>query len=160
MSADGAGANTGALRIGGGEAARTATGAMRRVMASAVLVAAAVAGAAAQAQTCLKADDEAVETIRGTLGTIAFVHPGNGAHLTAYVVRLAAPVCADVTEPDDKVERVRRIARIQLAGDFDAAKVRRLIGKRVVARGTLFGQHTVYHLTPVVMAFKTLDAAR
>ena len=116
---------------------------MRRSFAILALLALASAGAsAASAQTCLKADSKAEVTIQGTLTTVNFVHPGNGSRQSAVVVRLANPVCADVTDIDDKIERVRNIARVQLAGEFDVKKARQLMNKRVAAGGTLFGQHS------------------
>ena len=134
---------------------------MRRSIASLVLLAIALAGAsAASAQTCLKADSKAEVRIQGTLATVNFVHPGNGSRQSAVVVRLANPVCADVTDIDNKVERVSNIARVQLAGDFDAKKARQLMNKRVAAGGTLFGQHTAYHVTPILLDTKSLEAAK
>src|SRR5262249_32015642 len=126
----------------------------------AALALAGLAGSAASAQTCFKADDKAEEAITGTLATVRFIHPGNGSRQTAYVVYLARPACADVTDFDDKVYRVRNIRRVQLAGDFDSATLKRLMGKRVTARGTLYGQHTAYHIAPVLVATKSLDAAK
>jgi hypothetical protein len=133
--------------------------AMRR---AGIVVAASLAAGAAQvaAQTCLKADSKAVVTIRGTLAVVNFVHPGNQSRQSAVVVRLARPVCADVTDIDDKVQRVNNIARVQLAGEFDARKARLLMNKRVAASGTLFGQHTAYHITPILLDTKSLEAAK
>jgi hypothetical protein len=112
------------------------------------------------AQTCLKVDDKAEATIRGTLATVRFVHPGNQSRQTAYVVNLGRPVCADVTDLDNKVQRVDKVGRVQLAGEFDPTKVIRLMGKRVTARGTLFGQHTAYHIAPVLISVKSLEPAK
>jgi hypothetical protein len=118
------------------------------------------AGSAASAQTCLKADDKVEAAITGTLATVRFIHPGNGSRQTAYVINLPQPVCADVTDIDDKVERVNNIRRVQLAGDFEGKPIKQLMGKRVTARGTLFGQHTAYHIAPILVSLKSLEAAK
>src|SRR5262245_41196154 len=85
------------------------------------------AAAPAGAQTCLQADSNAMVAIQGTLAAVNFVHPGNQSRQSAVVVRLTRPVCADVTDIDNKVHRVNSIARVQLAGDFDGKKVRQLM---------------------------------
>jgi len=134
---------------------------MRWSIANLVPFVLALAGAsAASAQTCLKADSKVEVRIQGTLATVNFVHPGNGSRQSAVVIRLANPVCADVTDIDDKVSRVRNIARVQLAGNFDAKTARQLMNKRVAAGGTLFGQHTAYHITPILLDTKSLEAAK
>ncbi len=133
---------------------------LRHFAGLAVLSALAAVASAAAAQTCLKADDKAEAVITGNLATVNFIHPGNRSRQTAYVVNLARPLCADVTDIDDKVRRVANIRRVQLAGDLDAAKLRQLVGKRVSARGTLFGQHTAYHIAPILVSLKALDAAK
>jgi hypothetical protein len=134
---------------------------MRRSIAGLAAFAFVLTGASAtSAQICLKADSKAEVTIEGTLATVRFVHPGNGSRQSALVVRLAKPVCADVTNIDDKVERVRDIARVQLAGTYDGRRANRLMGKRAVLRGTLFGQHTAYHVTPILIDVRAIEAAK
>jgi hypothetical protein len=133
---------------------------MKPMRIAAIALIAVCFAAPAAAQTCLKADDTAEAAITGTLATVRFVHPGNNSRQTAYVVNLPAPVCADVTDIDDKVQRVADIRRVQLAGELDEKKIRALMGKRVTARGTLFGQHTAYHIAPILVALKSLEAAR
>ena len=124
------------------------------------LVTAAAAPARAVTPACFKADSKAEATITGTLATVRFVHPGNGSRQTAYVINLPQPICADVTDIDDKVERVNNIRRVQLAGDFEGKPIKQLMGKRVTARGTLFGQHTAYHIAPILVDLKSLEAAK
>jgi hypothetical protein len=134
--------------------------AMRQSIAGLIALAAAAGASPAAAQTCLKADDKAEAAVTGTLATVRFIHPGNQSRQTAYVVNLPRPVCADVTDIDDKVNRVDGIRRVQLAGELDGAKLKRLMGRRVTARGTLFGQHTAYHIAPILVSLKALDAAK
>jgi len=134
---------------------------MRRSLARFTFLALAMAGAySAAAQECLKADDKAEISIQGTLAIVRFQHPGNGSWQTAYVVRLAKPVCADIADMDSKTERVKNIARVQLAGEFDQPKLKRLMNKRVTASGTGFAQHTAYHITPFLLSLKSIDAAK
>ncbi len=121
----------------------------------------AIGGASgAAAQGCLKADDKAEVKITGTLVIVKFKHPGNGSNQEAYVVRLPKPVCADVTDLDEKVNRVNGIGRVQVAGELDARTFNRLLNKRVTIGGTLFGQHTAYHITPILILMKSVDPAR
>jgi len=131
---------------------------MRRIALGIALAAA--AGSAASAQTCLKADDKAEVKITGTLQTVKFIHPGNKSRLQAYVIRLPKPVCADVTDMDDKVQRVDKIARVQLAGELDERTINGLMNKRVTVGGTLFGQHTAYHIAPILIQMKSIDPAK
>ncbi|MGH7005393.1 MAG: DUF4431 domain-containing protein [Alphaproteobacteria bacterium] len=136
---------------------------MRRPIASftTAAVALALAGASsAAAQACLKADSTAAVKITGTLTLVKFVHPGNGSRQQAYVIRLPKPVCADVTDIDDKVQRVTKIGRVQLAGELDAKAVDTLMNKRVTVGGTLFGQHTAYHIAPILVSLKSIDPAK
>jgi hypothetical protein len=130
-----------------------------RTMLAALLLAAGGASGAA-AQTCLKADDKAEVTVTGTLTTVKFVHPGNGSRQQAYVIRLAKPVCADVTDIDSKVQRVNKIGRVQLSGELDERLIKSLMNKRVTVGGTLFGQHTAYHIAPMLIQMKSIDRAK
>ena len=130
----------------------------RTTLLAALLLAACASGAAAQG--CLKADDKAEEKITGTLIAVKFVHPGNGSRQQAYVVRLAKPVCADVTDIDNKVQRVNKIGRVQLAGELDEKRIKSLMNKPVTVGGTLFGQHTAYHIAPILIQMKSIDRAK
>jgi hypothetical protein len=130
----------------------------RKTALALLLLAASATGAAAQ--SCLKADQNAEEKITGTLTTVKFVHPGNGSRLQAYVLRLAKPVCADVTDLDNKVQRVSKISRVQLSGELDERTINRLMNKRVTVGGTLYGQHTAYHIAPILIQMKSIDRAK
>lgn len=130
---------------------------MRAAILAAVLCAGGAAGAAAQG--CLKADDTAEVMVTGTLVIVKFKHP-NGTNLQAYVVRLPKPVCADVTDMDRKVQRVEKIGRVQVSGELDERTFKRLLNKRVTVGGTLFGQHTAYHIAPILIQMKSIDLAK
>jgi hypothetical protein len=129
---------------------------------AALLLAAAAAPASAlpPAPACLKADSKAEVKVTGTLSLVKFKHPGNGSNQQAYVVRLPKPVCADVSDIDNKVERVNKIARVQLAGELDGKTLKRLMNKRVTVGGTLFGQHTAYHIAPILVDLKSIEPAK
>ncbi len=135
------------------------SGTALRGLAAGVL-AAGIAAPAWAADPCLKADDKAEVTITGVLVKAKFVHPANGTRLEAYVVRLPKLACADLTDMDGKVRRVNRIARIQVSGELDPATFNRLLNKRVTIGGTLFGQHTAYHIAPILIQMKSVDPAR
>lgn len=130
----------------------------RAAIVAAILLAGGTSGAAAQG--CLKADDTAEVKITGTLAIVKFKHPGNGSNLQAWVVRLPKPVCADVTDIDNKVQRVDKIGRVQVSGELDERTFKRLLNKRVTVGGTLFGQHTAYHIAPILIQMKSIDRAR
>lgn len=134
---------------------------MRRKLAVLAAFATSLAAAAtAAAQDCLKADDKVETKITGTLTTVKFVHPGNKSRLQAYVIRLAKPVCADVTDIDNKVQRVNKIGRVQLSGELDEGLMKSHMNKRVTVGGTLFGQHTAYHIAPILIQMKSIDRAK
>lgn len=129
----------------------------RAAILAALLFAGGASGAAAQG--CLKADDKAEVKITGTLAIVKFKHP-NGTNLQAWVVQLPRQVCADVTDMDDKVHRVDKIGRVQVSGELDERTFKRLLNKRVTVGGTLFGQHTAYHIAPILIQMKSIDPAK
>src|SRR5215470_13099408 len=111
----------------------------------------------AQAQNpagCLPYEPSVVE-LTGTLIRETFPGPPNyesaqhgDAPEVYWLLRLSRPICvdADKTEPGLNPEQ-KDVRRIQLV--FSDAKVyktqRALLGKGVLARGTLFGAHTGHH---------------
>src|SRR5215472_16788896 len=69
---------------------------------------------------------------------------------TYWPLVLRGPVCVDQGDPGDLINEGKKgIRRIQLVlhdeGAYD--KYHRLLGKRVVATGTLYGSHTAHHKT-------------
>ena len=129
----------------------------RAAFLAALLLAVGASGAAAQ--SCLTADDKAEVKITGTLAIVKFKHP-NGTNLQAYVVQLPKQVCADVTDMDSKVHRVDKIGRVQVSGELDERTFKRLLNKRVTVGGTLFGQHTAYHIAPILIQMKSIDQVK
>jgi len=81
---------------------------------------------------------------------------------TSWLLVLRWPVCVDQGDPGDLINVAKKgIRRIQLALDEDAYdKYHRLLGKRVVATGTLYGSVTAHHKTPVLLEVHTLAKAK
>jgi hypothetical protein len=130
------------------------------ILATAMIAALPLAAAGhAAAQGCLKADDTAEVKITGTLVIAKFKHP-NGTPLQAYVVRLPKVICADVTDANQRKQRVFNINRVQVSGELDERTFNALLNKRVTIGGTLFGQHTAYHTAPILIQMKSIDAAK
>jgi len=82
---------------------------------------------------------------------------------TYWLLVLRGPVCVDQGDPGDLINEGKKgIRRIQLVlhdeGAYD--KYHRLLGKRVVATGTLYGSHTAHHKTPVLLEVHTLAKAK
>jgi hypothetical protein len=78
-----------------------------------------------------------------------------------WILRLAKPVCVKADEGSDfNVER-SRVTDVQLVLEADMfAKYRGLLGKRVRAMGTLFGEHTAHHFTPILLDVTAVDLLR
>ena len=128
-------------------------------IAATLAFAAFLAAGPAAAQGCYKADDKEEVKITGTLVVVKFKHP-NGTPLEAYVVRLPKRVCADVTGMDEKKQRVFNIERVQVSGELDERTFNALLNKRVTIGGTLFGQHTAYHIAPILIQMKSIERAK
>jgi hypothetical protein len=89
--------------------------------------------------------------LEGTISRRTFMNASDQKEVV-WILRLAKPVCvsADVGS-DVNVER-SRVTDVQLVLDADMyGKYRRLLGKKVKATGTLFGEHTAHHFTPVLL---------
>jgi hypothetical protein len=72
---------------------------------------------------------------------------------------LSDPICVDQDKMDPDLNRAQKdIHKIQLVfRNADRYKSQKdLVGKRVVANGTLFGSHTGHHHTPVLLTVSTL----
>ena len=78
-----------------------------------------------------------------------------------WILRLAKPVCVNADEVSDfNVERPR-VTDVQLVLEPEMfAKYRSLLGKKVRATGTLFGEHTAHHFTPVLLDVTAVELLR
>jgi hypothetical protein len=130
-------------------------------------------GQAAQAPSqkvsgCLAYEPVSVE-LTGTILRKTFPGPPNYESVARgdtpevhWLLELSSPICmtADAADPDIYPAR-RDIREIQLA--FPDAKTyerqKNLVGKSVIAKGTLFGSHTGHHHTAIVLTVSTLSKA-
>lgn len=111
-------------------------------------------------ESCLKADDSTSVEVEGFLGTSPTITLPNGRKYAGYIVMLPKPICAtDVFLGGDSLGRVRDIKEVQLTFD-SGLKISHLMGKRVVVTGTAFGQHTAYHIAPLILSVKAITEQR
>jgi hypothetical protein len=109
-----------------------------------------------------------VVTISGTLVRKTFPGPPNYDSVkkgdrreTGWFLDLPENVCVKVdrAEPDLNPKQ-SGIHGIQLVlQPRQCAQYKSLVGKRVIATGTLFGEHTAHHHTPVLLTVRTLEDA-
>jgi hypothetical protein len=78
---------------------------------------------------------------------------------TDWLLDLSRPVCVDQDKVEPDLNPAQRdVRRVQLVVDETAYKTHKnLVGKQVVATGTLFGEHTGHHHTPVLLTVSTLS---
>lgn len=76
---------------------------------------------------------------------------------TYWLLALSRPICVAQKSDDDPAEK--NIRRIQLVFSSEKAyrTYRRLLGKRVVATGTLYPGSNIHHKTPVLLTVSTLE---
>jgi hypothetical protein len=81
---------------------------------------------------------------------------------TYWLLDLPQPICVDEDKSEPWLNEAKQDVRlVQLVVDREAyKKYRRLVGKRVIATGTLFASITGHHHTPVLLTVKTLEPAR
>jgi len=104
-------------------------------------------GAPAAHAQCMKPMGEA--RAEGYL-TVGNFRDAAGRRETAYILRLTRPVCLDGAEDDEARKGTRRV-HLFSPERGTAAKIQRLVGRRVIASGEPFGQHTAHHHAPIVM---------
>lgn|SRR5215471_10907545 len=139
-----------------------------RVFVGIVLLLSGAVACLGQPSSCLSYEPAAV-TLTGTLTRKTFPGPPNYESVrkgdrpeTYWLLDLSQPHCvdADAVQPDLNPAQ-KNIRTIQLVFlDHSIYKTQaNLVGKRVVVTGTLFGEHTGHHHTPVLLTVKTLAAA-
>jgi len=82
---------------------------------------------------------------------------------TYWLLALPRPACVDQPDPTDDVNVAQRgIRRIQLVfhDEKDYRTYQPLLGRRVIATGTLYGAITIHHKTPVLLQVHTLAKAK
>jgi hypothetical protein len=107
-------------------------------------------------------------TLEGRLRRVVFPGPPNYSSVkrgdtaeTCYILQLSAPVDVKAgrgNEFDAPQKNVRDIQLAPSAAQFRQAA--KLVNGRVRVTGTLFGEHTGHHHTPVLISVETLRAAR
>lgn len=80
---------------------------------------------------------------------------------TFWLIKLSSPICVDQDKADPLINTAKRNARrVQLVVNEKMYKqYRNLVGRKVIATGTLFGEHTGHHHTPVLLTVSKLEAA-
>jgi hypothetical protein len=113
--------------------------------------------------------EPAVVTLSGSLVRKTFPGPPNYESVkkgdkpeTSWFLDLTEKVCIneDKAEPDlnPKESGIHEIQLVLRPEQYQQNK--RMVGRKVVATGTLFGEHTAHHHTPVLLAVRTLHEAR
>lgn len=80
-----------------------------------------------------------------------------------WFLKLSRPVCVSQVNPKDLINLSKtNIRRIQLVFDGEEAYQRyaRLLGRKVLATGTLYGSFTGHHHTPVLLSVFNLEKVR
>jgi hypothetical protein len=125
-------------------------------------------GASENSSGCLSYEPSVVE-LRGTIVRETFPGPpdyesirGEDRPEVYWLVVLSHPVCVDQDKTDPDLNPAQKdVRRIQLV--FHDAAIyktqKALVGKSVVAKGTLFGAHTGHHHTPVLLTVSNLKEA-
>jgi hypothetical protein len=81
---------------------------------------------------------------------------------TYWLLALSTPICIAQKSPNDAYPAEKNIYQIQLVFDSEKAYTtyRRLLGRRVMATGTLYSADNIHHKTPVLLTVNTLKRAR
>lgn len=118
---------------------------------------------------CLSYEPSIVE-LNGTIIRKTFPGPpnyesirGGDAAEVCWMLVLTRPVCVDRDKTDPDLNPAQKdVSRIQLVfRDVEIYKTQKdLVGKSVVAKGTLFGAHTGHHHTPILLTVITLTKTR
>ena len=112
--------------------------------------------------------EPSVVALHGVLIRKTFAGPPNYSDIrkgdkaeTSLFLNLDWPVCVNVdkSEPDLNPSR-KNISRVQLVLEVGTyGRYGALLGKTVLATGTLFGAHTGHHHTPVLLTVNSVEQA-
>ncbi len=113
----------------------------------------------ASVQGCLNYEPATV-TLTGTISRRTFINVSEQKEVV-WILKIAKPICLKGDEGSDfNVER-SRVSDVQLVLDPEMfGKYRGLLGKKVRATGTLFGEHTAHHFTPVLLDVSEIRPVR
>ena len=117
---------------------------------------------------CLSYEPSVVQ-LKGAIVRKTFPGPPNYENIErgdkaeeAWLLVLSEPICMRQDKKDPDLNPAQQdIRQIQLVfSDASPYKIHKeLVGKKVVASGTLFGAQTAHHRTPVLLTVKTLATA-
>ncbi len=119
------------------------------------------------AQKCLEYGQTV--SLTGTIHYRVFAGPPNWKSIrqgdrreTAIILKLASPMCTVGDDPYGYDISHTKITEVQLVirNDADLRSLRRLMRKLVVVNGNLFGSHTGYHRTAVLLDVSRLSTTR
>jgi hypothetical protein len=113
--------------------------------------------------------EPALVNVGGTLISKTFAGPPNYESVrngdraeTSWLIELHSPVCVsgDKAGPDlnPSQDRVTEIQLVLTPEEYQTYKG--MVGREVIARGTLFGAHTGHHHTPVLLTAKSIEPAK
>ena len=101
-------------------------------------------------QKCVDYEPETVSLL-GSVSRRTFLN-ANDKKEVVWVLKLREPICVNADERSDLNVKRSRVSDVQLVLEPEMfGKYRRLLGKKVRATGTLFGEHTAHHFTPVLL---------
>ena len=116
-----------------------------------------------------KSYEPALASLHGTLLRRNFAGPPNYQNIykgdkaeTFWLLKLESSICVarDRANPDlNPSQKNVREVQLVINNKGDNEKANALLGKRVVATGTLFGAHTGHHHTPVLLTVTYLDVS-
>ena len=105
---------------------------------------------AASLGDCLNYEPDPV-TLVGTVSRKRFLNVSEQKEIV-WLLKLTKPICVNADEGSDFNVNRSRISEVQLVLEPEMfGRYRRLLGKKVKAAGTLFGEHTAHHFTPVLL---------
>ncbi len=115
-----------------------------------------------------KSYEPASVSLHGTLLRRNFAGPPNYEDIhkgdkveTFWLLKLDSPICVvqDRANPDLNPSQTN-VRKVQLVlNKDDSERLNALLGKRVIATGTLFGAHTGHHHTPVLLTVTYLHVS-
>jgi hypothetical protein len=113
----------------------------------------------ASVQKCLNYEPETV-SLTGTIARRTFINVSEQKEVV-WILKIVKPICLKGDEGSDFNVKRSRVSDIQLVLDPEMfGKYRGLLGKKVSATGTLFGEHTAHHFTPVLLDVSEINLGR
>jgi hypothetical protein len=101
---------------------------------------------------CVNYEPETVSLV-GTLSRRTFINASDQKEVV-WILKLAEPICVNADDENDFNVRRSSVTDVQLVvlDRSVYSKHRELLGRRAKVTGTLFGEHTAHHFTPVLLS--------